>query len=291
MFKNIGSIGLGAMGGSYAKHLLENNFKVFGIDPDKENSKLFISNGGTILNNINELFDKSKVIILSLPTVPIFHKVIREIERCKYFTDPKVIIDMNTISLEDKIDAKNKLEKLNISLIDAPVSGTGAQAKTKDLVVMSSGSKKIVDDCEDIFNSFSRKNIFVGEFGNGIKFKILANLLVTVHNTVAAEALLLGQKVGLDSKKIYEVLNAGAATSVMLDKRMPLMINENYEPATASMRIFLKDIDVISKFLKDNNLISPTFDAAATLYNQSKENIPITYDTAAIFEQLKINNK
>ena len=46
----------------------------------------------------------------------------------------------------------------------------------------------------------------------------------------------------------------------MLDKRMPLMINENYEPATASMRIFLKDIDVISKFLKDNNLISPTFD-------------------------------
>ena len=279
------------MGGSYAKHLLDNNFKVFGIDPDKENSKSFISNGGTILNNISDLFVKSNVIILSLPTVPIFHKVIREIERCKYFTDPKVIIDMNTISLEDKIDAKNKLEKFNISLIDAPVSGTGAQAKTKDLVVMSSGSKKIVDDCEDIFNSFARKNIFVGEFGNGIKFKILANLLVTVHNTVSAEALLLGQKVGLDSKKIYEVLNAGAATSVMLDKRMPLMINKNYEPATASMRIFLKDIDVISKFLKDNNLISPTFDAAATLYNQSKENIPITYDTAAIFEQLKINNK
>jgi len=53
----------------------------------------------------------------------------------------------------------------------------------------------------------------------------------------------------------------------------------------------LKDIDVISSFLKDNNLISPTFEAAANLYNQSKANIPITYDTAAIFEQLKINNK
>jgi len=77
----------------------------------------------------------------------------------------------------------------------------------------------------------------------------------------------------------------------MLDKRMPLMISEDYEPATASMRIFLKDIDVISKFLKHNNLISPTFDAAAKLYNQSKDNVPITYDTAAIFEQLKINNK
>ena len=244
-----------------------------------------------LLNNINDLLEKSNVIILSLPTVPIFHNVINEIENCNYFTDPKVIIDMNTISLEDKLDAKNKLEKLNIFFIDAPVSGTGAQAKTKDLVVMSSGSEKIVNECKDIFDSFARKNIFVGEFGNGIKFKILANLLVTVHNTVTAEALLLGQKVGLDSQKIYEVLNEGAATSVMLDKRMPLMISEDYEPATASMRIFLKDIDVISNFLKHNSMISPTFDAAAALYNQSKDNIPITYDTAAIFEQLKINNK
>ena len=115
--------------------------------------------------------------------------------------------------------------------------------------------------------------------------------MVAVHNTVTAEALLLGQKAGLDNKMIYEVLNAGAATSVMLDKRMPLMINKDYEPATASMRIFLKDIDVISDFLKNNNLKSPTFEAAAKLYNASKANIPITFDTAAIFEQLKIYNK
>ena len=197
---------------------------------------------------------------------------------------------MNTISLEDKLEAKNKLKKLNIELVDAPVSGTGAQAKSKDLVVMSSGSENIIRDCEDIFHSFARKHIYVGEFGNGIKFKILANLLVTVHNTVTAEALLLGQKAGLDENMIYNVLNAGAATSVMLDKRMPLMINKQYEPATASMRIFLKDIDVISQFLKKNNLNSPTFEAAADEYNKSKENIPITYDTAAIYEQLKLNN-
>ena len=69
------------------------------------------------------------------------------------------------------------------------------------------------------------------------------------------------------------------------------MINKNYEPATASMRIFLKDIEVISNFLKTNNLNSPTFEAAAALYIQSKEKIPITYDTAAICEQLENNNK
>jgi putative dehydrogenase len=289
--KTIGSIGLGAMGGSYAKFLIEDNYTVYGVDPDTQNAEIFTSLGGVLLNNISELVDKSNVIILSLPTVPIFKEVINEIEVNGKSNESKILVDMNTISLDDKIETKNKLEKLNISMVDAPVSGTGAQAKVKDIVVMSSGDKIIVDECDEIFRSFSKQNIYVGDFGNGIKFKILANLLVTVHNTVTAEALLLGQKVGLEEKMIYEVLNAGAATSVMLDKRMPLMINKNYEPATASMRIFLKDIDVITDYLKSNNISSPTFEAAANLYNQSKENIPITYDTAAIYEQLKTNNE
>ena len=289
--KTIGSIGLGAMGGSYAKFLIEDNYTVYGVDPDTQNAEIFTSLGGVLLNNISDLIDKSDVIILSLPTVPIFKEVINEIEVNGKSNESKILIDMNTISLGDKIATKNKLDKLNINMVDAPVSGTGAQAKVKDIVVMSSGDKTIIDECEDIFRSFSKQNIYVGDFGNGIKFKILANLLVTVHNTVTAEALLLGQKAGLEEKMIYEVLNAGAATSVMLDKRMPLMINKNYEPATASMRIFLKDIDVITDYLKSNNLSSPTFEAAANLYNQSRENIPITYDTAAIYEQLKTNNK
>ena len=289
--KTIGSIGLGAMGGSYAKFLIEDNYTVYGVDPDTQNAEIFTSLGGVLLSNISELVDKSNVIILSLPTVPIFKDIINEIEVNGKSNETKILIDMNTVSLDDKIETKNKLEKLNINMVDAPVSGTGAQAKVKDIVVMSSGDKIIIDECEDIFRSFSKQNIYVGDFGNGIKFKILANLLVTVHNTVTAEALLLGQKVGLEEKMIYEVLNAGAATSVMLDKRMPLMINKNYEPPTASMRIFLKDIDVITDYLKSNNLSSPTFEAAANLYNQSKENIPITYDTAAIYEQLKTNNK
>ena len=289
--KTIGSIGLGAMGGSYAKFLIEDNYTVYGVDPDTQNAEIFTSLGGVLLNNISELIDKSNVIILSLPTVPVFKDIINEIEVNGKSNETKILIDMNTISLDDKIETKNKLEKLNINMVDAPVSGTGAQAKVKDIVVMSSGDKIIIDECGDIFSSFSKQNIYVGDFGNGIKFKILANLLVTVHNTVTAEALLLGQKAGLEEKMIYQVLNAGAATSVMLDKRMPLMINKNYEPATASMRIFLKDIDVITNYLKSKNLSSPTFEAAANLYNQSKENIPITHDTAAIYEQLKNNNE
>ena len=78
--KTIGSIGLGTMGGSYAKFLIEDNYTVYGIDPDTQNAEKYTSLGGLILNNISELVNKSNVIILSLPTVPIFKEVINEIE-------------------------------------------------------------------------------------------------------------------------------------------------------------------------------------------------------------------
>ena len=73
--KTIGSIGLGAMGGSYAKFLIEDNYTVYGVDPDTQNAEIFTSLGGLLLNNIRELVDKSNFIILSLPTVPIFKEV------------------------------------------------------------------------------------------------------------------------------------------------------------------------------------------------------------------------
>ena len=77
--KTIGLIGLGAMGGSYAKHLIANDYNVFGVDPDKKNSDLFSSYGGSVFDDINSMVKRCEVIILSIPTVPIFKNVISEI--------------------------------------------------------------------------------------------------------------------------------------------------------------------------------------------------------------------
>ena len=98
-----------------------------------------------------------------------------------------------------------------------------------------------------------------------MKFKILANLLVTIHNTAAAEALYLGEQAGLEKEMIYKVLRNSAASSIMLQKRMPLMIDKKYEPPTASYKIFLKDIDIIRSFIKNYDLTLPTFDGSSKI--------------------------
>ena len=284
---NIGLIGLGAMGGAYAKHLLKNNFKCFGIDLDKNNILKFIQLGGQEIT-YDELFNKVEIVLTSLPSLIAYKDVLNNLKRLAKNNSKKIILDMNTISIDDKKMFKKEINGLNIDMLDSPVSGTGAQAWEADLTVFASGSKELIDKCMNIFKAFSKEVINVGSFGNGMKFKILANLLVTIHNTAEAEALRLGELAGLDQDMIFKVLGNSAATSVMLQKRMPLMINKNYEPPTASFNIFLKDVDIIRNFIKDNNVTLPTFEGSAKIYDKAEKTLSKNWDTASVYEVLKM---
>ena len=286
---NIGLIGLGAMGGAYAKHLLKNNFKCFGIDLDKNNILKFIQLGGQEIT-YDELFNNVEIVLTSLPSLNAYKDVLNNLKRLGKNDSKKIILDMNTISIDDKNMFKNEIIGLNIDMLDSPVSGTGAQAWEADLTVFASGSKELIDKCMNIFKAFSKEVINVGSFGDGMKFKILANLLVTIHNTAAAEALRLGELAGLDQDMIFKVLGNSAATSVMLQKRMPLMINKNYEPPTASYNIFLKDVDIIRNFIKDNNVTLPTFEGSAKIYDKAEKTLSKNWDTASVYEVLKMEN-
>ena len=286
---NIGLIGLGAMGGAYAKHLLKNNFKCFGIDLDKNNISKFIQLGGQEIT-YDELFNKVEIVLTSLPSLIAYKDVLNNLKRLGKNNSKKIILDMNTISIDDKNMFKNEINGLNIDMLDSPVSGTGAQAWEADLTVFASGSKELIDKCMNIFKAFSKEVINVGSFGNGMKFKILANLLVTIHNTAAAEALRLGELAGLDQDMIFKVLGNSAATSVMLQKRMPLMINKNYEPPTASFNIFLKDVDIIRNFIKNNKVTLPTFEGSAKIYDKAEKTLSKNWDTASVYEVLKMEN-
>ena len=286
---NIGLIGLGAMGGAYAKHLITNNFNCYGIDLDKKNISRFLNLGGFEITYPN-LFNKVDVVLLSLPSLEAYKNVLENLKKLGKHTSNKIILDMNTISIEDKINFKNEIKKFNIDMLDTPVSGTGAQAWEGDITVFASGDETITKKYNNIFESFSKEVIYVGSFGNGMKFKILANLLVTIHNTAAAEALRLGECAGLDKDMIYKVLGNSAATSVMLQKRMPLMINQNYEPPTASFNIFLKDVDIIRNFIKNNNVILPTFEGSAKIYDKAETTLSKNWDTASVYEVLKMEN-
>ena len=95
-------------------------------------------------------------------------------------------------------------------MLDCPVSGTGAQAKNRDLVFYASGDTKgIIELRQD--PDFGRHVYNVGAFGNGSRMKYVANLLVAINNVASAEAMVLGMKAGLDPRMIVDLITAAPA--------------------------------------------------------------------------------
>ena len=120
-----------------------------------------------------------------------------------------MIVEASTFTIDDKVTAERALRKAGHVMLDCPVSGTGAQAKVKDLVIYASGDSNAIRKLRPLFAGFSRAMHDLGAFGNGSRMKYVANLLVAINNVASAEAMVLGLKAGLDAETVFEMVAAG----------------------------------------------------------------------------------
>ena len=176
------------------------------------------------------------------------------------------VIECSTLPLDVKRHALEVLTQSGKTMLDCPVSGTGAQAARKDLVIFGSGDADAFQRSVPVMAGMSRVQRYLGAFGNGSIMKYIANLLVSIHNVAAAEAMVLGMKAGLDPALVYDTLVDSAGASKMFEVRGPLMRDARYDPATATVRTHLKDVEIISAFANSVRCPTPVFSAAAQPY-------------------------
>src|SRR5262249_26730102 len=187
--------------------------------------------------------DAAPVIITSLPSPVALATTVAAIAAAKL--PRRTIIEASTFTLADKTAAKDAFARAGHLTLDCPISGTGAQAKVKDLVVYASGDSRAIASLRPVFLGFARSVYDVGPFGNGSKMKYVANLLVAIHNVASAEAMVLGIKSGLDPKRIFEVIKTGAGNSRVFELRAPMMVRDRYDDATMTIKLWQKDLAVI----------------------------------------------
>ena len=264
----VGIIGLGIMGGAIARNLAAKGWHVVGFDTNPERCTEARENGVELAANSADLARKAEIILTSLPSPAAVHAVIAEILAAK--APKRVVVELSTLALADKMAMRDALASAGHVALDCPLSGTGSQAKTGDLVVFASGDSRAVEKCRPVFADFSRKTADLGEFGNGSKMKYVANHLVAVHNVATAEALVLGIKSGLDPKTIIEVISSGAGNSRVFELRAPMMAEGKYDPPTMRITTWKKDLDVIGNYAGELGVPLPTFDATLALYSAAK---------------------
>jgi 3-hydroxyisobutyrate dehydrogenase-like beta-hydroxyacid dehydrogenase len=225
----------------------------------------------------------TEVVVTSLPSVEALQEVVHgQAGLIASEKEGLIVIETSTLPLEAKLEAFHALKRGNIELLDCPISGSGAQAVKKDIVVYASGTQQTCEKCIPVFDGFTRANHYVGEIGMGTKMKLVANLLVTIHNVSAAEAFVLGMKAGLDPELIYKAIRDGGGSSRMFEVRGPLMVSGKYDEPTMKVDLQQKDIKIITAFANELQCPTPLLSAAAQIYTAASANGRAKQDTASV---------
>jgi 3-hydroxyisobutyrate dehydrogenase/glyoxylate/succinic semialdehyde reductase len=285
MNNTVGIVGLGIMGGAIARNLVERGWRVIGFDIDAARRAELAPAGVTIADDVGQVARDAPIIMTSLPSPAAAEDVAHAIANSGQ--SARIVVELSTLAIADKLRFEAILKRADHIALDCPLSGTGAQAKLRDLVVYASGDSACIARCAGLFSDFAKQSADLGEFGNGSRMKFIANHLVAVHNVAAAEAMVLAQRAGLDPKMVVDMIGPGAGGSRMFQMRAPMMVDGVYQPATMKVSTWKKDMAIIAEFAEDVGCATPLFTLTQPVYAEAMAMGLGDQDTAAVFEVLK----
>jgi len=285
MDKTVGIVGLGIMGGAIARNLVEREWHVIGFDTSATRRAELTRADVAIAADVGELVRDTSIIMTSLPSPAAVDQVAREIVAAGQ--SQRIVVELSTLSIADKLRFEEMLKKAGHIALDCPLSGTGAQAKNRDLIVYASGDSHAIAKCTNLFADFAKQSADLGRYGNGSRMKFIANHLVAIHNVATAEAMVLAERAGLDPKVVVDMVGPGAGGSRMFQMRAPMMVEGVYEPATMKVSIWKKDMAIIAEFADQIGCSTPLFTLTQPVYDEAMAMGLGEQDTAAVFEVLK----
>jgi putative dehydrogenase len=262
--KTVGMIGLGIMGSAMSGNLMKAGFQVVGYDVVPRASKSHRKAGGAVAKSCREVAQRCEILVTSLPSAQALLDTAQELGRSA--RAGQIVIETSTLPIVAKEETRKRVAARGAILLDCTLSGTGAQARVKDLIVYASGDRKSCRRAAAVMDGFARAHYYVGVFGAGSKMKFVANLLVAIHNVAAAEAMVLAMKSGLDPALVLKVVGDGAGSSRMLQVRGPMMVKGDYSEATMKVQTWQKDMTIIGDYARKIDCPTPLFSASAPFY-------------------------
>ena len=244
--KAVGVIGVGAMGLGVARALLARGFPVFVRDIVAAREAEAVANGARACRSPAEMARQCERIV----TLVVNARQTREIlfaedGAVRGMERGGVVMMCSTIAPTDAAAIADQLARHDLAMLDAPVSGGPARAEAGTLSMMAAGSDAAFERAADVLAATATKLFRVGtRCGDGSKVKIVNNMLAGVNLAAGCEAMALGERLGLDTGMLYEVICASSGASWMFADRMKRALAEDWEPRAAA-RILTKDLQLL----------------------------------------------
>ena len=288
MTDQVGVIGLGVLGSAIAEVLLKNKFVVLGYDTDQSKTDLLVEMGMLEATSPKNVMENSSTVLTCLPSVEALFSVISSVDGLlEADKSETIVIDVSTLPLDEKFRAHDLLSDAGIILMDCPVSGNRIMALNGELTAFASGIPGGFDKVKSVLEGFCQVVHYVGPFGDGMKMKLCGNILNLVHNSVAAEVMILGMKSGLDAKLIHKVISGSGSSSRMFDVRGGLMAENDYAKEGMNFSVPLKDARIISDHAAKLLCPTPIYQAALQPYFAAVAQGYADLDASAVLKALE----
>ncbi len=261
---NVGFIGLGIMGQPMSRHLLEAGFSLTVYNRTASKAKALVAMGAKLAESPAAIATGSEIIITMLPDTP-------EVESVLFGKDSvyeglsagKIVVDMSTISPEATAQFAARLREKQCELLDAPVSGGENGAIAGTLTIMVGGDEQAFQKCLPLLQAMGKNIVHLGASGNGQRVKLVNQVICALNILAMSEGLHLAESLGLDGKKVLQVVSSGAAGSWMLSNLAPRILQNDFNPGFM-IKLQQKDLRLASEAI---SALGENFPGTALTYS------------------------
>jgi len=257
-----GFIGLGNMGSRIARRLLDHGYQLSAYDMDPAKADALAAHGGVVAKSIVELARTADVLLTCLTNDGAVRSV---------YTGPEgvfagarsgtVVLEMSTISPESSREVHRLGARAGIEVLDVAISGSTPAAEEGTLTLLAGGNPELFLAAEPIFQAVAKRYFLLGGPGSGTAMKLVVNTLLGVGMQAIAEAVVLGEKVGLDRERLLEVLSQTAVIAPAHVGKLARAAINDYSPQFP-LRLMNKDFQLILKAAAQEHFPMPATAAA-----------------------------
>ena len=258
----LGFIGLGNMGSRVARRLLDHGYQLSAYDRDPAKAEAIAAQGGEVAKNILELARSSDVILSCLTNDDAVRSVYTGPDGVFAGAQPgTVVLEMSTISPESSRELHRIGARGGIDVLDVAISGSITAAEEGTLTLLAGGNPELFRAAKPIFQAIAKQYFLLGGSGSGTAMKLVVNTLLGVGMQAIAEAVVLGEKAGLDRERLLEVLSQTALIAPAHMGKLARAAVNDYSPQFP-LRLMNKDFQLILKAAAEERIPMPATEAA-----------------------------
>jgi len=286
--RNVSFIGLGVMGYPMAGYLIKNGFNTTVFNRTNSKSKKWIEEyNGQSSTTPGEAVKNSEVIFICVGRDDDLREVMEGESGILHNAKKEaIIVDHTTASAEIAREYHNKANKLNLSFLDAPISGGQAGAENGVLSIMIGGDKSDFDKVEPVLRSYGKTIELIGNSGSGQLAKMINQICIAGLVQGLSEGIAFGKKSNIDMEKVIKVISKGAAQSWQMENRYKTMLDGKFDFGFA-VDWMRKDLSICFNEAKKNGSHLPITKIIDVYYEEIQKKGGNRFDTSSLISLLK----